>query len=79
MMYKHGGDFEGALLANANCGGENTARGMLMGALLGATHGLSRIPQRFKDGLKNSDVISRDIQAFVAAVKAAKVATPEGA
>ena len=27
MTYKYGADFETAVLANANCGGENVARG----------------------------------------------------
>lgn len=27
MTYKYGSDFETAVLANANCGGENVARG----------------------------------------------------
>ena len=29
MTYKYGADFETAVLANANCGGENVARGGL--------------------------------------------------
>ncbi|CAE8615568.1 unnamed protein product [Polarella glacialis] len=78
VFEQYGADFEQAMLANANCGGENVdyflfwlAECMLMGALLGAVHGSSRIPQRFKDGcLKDSGGIARDIQAFVATVKA---------
>lgn len=66
FAFKYGGDFEKAMMANANCGGENVARGMLLGALLGATHGASRIPQRLKDGLKDSASIAGDIQDFVA-------------
>ncbi|CAL1166908.1 unnamed protein product [Cladocopium goreaui] len=57
MTYKYGSDFETAVLANANCGGENVARGMVMGALIGAANGSSRIPQHLKDGLK--DVLNR--------------------
>lgn len=29
MTYKYGSDFETAVLANANCGGENVARGTI--------------------------------------------------
>jgi len=65
FTYKYGADFESAILANANCGGENVARGMVMGALIGAAHGASRIPQHLKDGLKDSATIAKDIEAFV--------------
>jgi len=70
MTYKYGADFETAILANANCGGENVARGMVMGALIGAAHGASRIPQHLKDGLKESAAIARDIEAFVGEIRA---------
>eukprot|EP01052_Picozoa_sp_SAG31_P057382 SAG31_NODE_16951_length_689_cov_1.198305_1_plen_33_part_10 len=33
MAYKHCGDIEGALIANANLGGDNCHRGSLLGAL----------------------------------------------
>jgi len=69
MTYKYGADFETAMLANANCGGENVARGMVMGALIGAAHGASRIPQHLKDGLKDSAKIAQDIEAFIAELK----------
>jgi len=69
MTYKYGADFETAVLANANCGGENVARGMVMGALIGAANGASRIPQHLKDGLKDSAKIAKDIEAFVAEIQ----------
>ena len=47
-------DFESALLHAVNGGGQNQARAMLTGALVGAQVGLSRIPQRFLDGLEDS-------------------------
>jgi ADP-ribosylglycohydrolase len=47
-------DFESALLHAINGGGQNQARAILTGALVGAQVGLSRIPQRFLDGLKDS-------------------------
>jgi len=65
FAYKYGGDFEGCLLANANAGGENVARGHTLGALMGATYGANRIPKHLKDGLVNSAIIQRDIDAFV--------------
>jgi len=45
-------DFESALLHAVNGGGQNQARAILTGALVGAHVGLSCIPQRFLDGLE---------------------------
>jgi ADP-ribosylglycohydrolase len=47
-------DFESALLHAVNGGGQNQARAILTGSLVGAQVGLSRIPQRFLDGLEES-------------------------
>jgi len=47
-------DFESAVLHALNGGGQNQARCILTGALVGAQVGLSGIPQRFLDGLENS-------------------------
>lgn len=68
LAFKYGGDFEAAVLANVNAGGENVHKGMLLGALLGAAHGASRIPPALKEGLVDSAGIAADIDAFVAAV-----------
>ncbi|OAJ71454.1 ADP-ribosylglycohydrolase [Methylobacillus sp. MM3] len=46
------GDFESAVLHAINGGGQNMARAMLTGALVGAQVGLEGIPQRFIDGLE---------------------------
>ncbi|MEI7911307.1 MAG: ADP-ribosylglycohydrolase family protein [Verrucomicrobiota bacterium] len=46
-------DFEQAVLHAINGGGQNQARAMLTGALVGAQVGLAGIPQRFLDGLDN--------------------------
>jgi len=64
MVYKYGWDdstgkdpkavaaaFERAMLANANRGGENVAPGALIGAVLGANAGYSRLPKSLVDGL----------------------------
>lgn len=40
MIYKYADDFEKGVLASANAGGENVARGAIVGCLLGANHGL---------------------------------------
>jgi ADP-ribosyl-[dinitrogen reductase] hydrolase len=49
LKYHH--DPEKALIANTNLGGDNAARGSVLGALLGAFHGLDRFPRRWIDGL----------------------------
>jgi ADP-ribosylglycohydrolase len=46
-------EFEAAVLHAINGGGQNMSRAMLTGALVGAQVGLSKIPQRFIDGLEN--------------------------
>jgi len=48
-------DFESAVLHAVNGGGQNQARAILTGALVGAQVGLSGIPQRFIDGLEGAD------------------------
>lgn len=47
-------DFEQAVLHAINGGGQNQARAMLTGALVGAQVGLAAIPPRFLDGLENA-------------------------
>jgi len=47
-------NFESALLHAINGGGQNQARAILTGALVGGQVGLSQIPQRFIDGLEGS-------------------------
>jgi ADP-ribosylglycohydrolase len=51
-------DFEQAVLYALNGGGQNQARCILTGALVGAQVGLSGIPQRFVDGLENAAVLT---------------------
>lgn len=81
MMYKYGLDapdadskaagaaFERAMLANANRGGENVATGAVVGALLGASVGFSRMPAWMVDGLAPAHraAIDQEIDAFLAA------------
>ncbi len=48
-------DFESAVLHAVNGGGQNQARAILTGALVGAQVGFSGIPKRFLDGLEDLD------------------------
>jgi ADP-ribosylglycohydrolase len=50
-------DFESAVLHALNGGGQNQARAILTGALVGAQAGLSGIPQRFLDGLEEGETL----------------------
>lgn len=52
-------DFESAVLHALNGGGENQARAVLTGALVGAQTGLLGIPRRFLEGLHESDKLQR--------------------
>ena len=61
-------DFESALLHAVNGGGQNQARAMLTGALVGAQVGLSQIPQRFIDGLAESADLLRLANKLAASV-----------
>lgn len=63
---KYDTKFEEALLANANVGGENVHRGIILGALLGAAAGDENIPNKLKEGLYFHDEIEKEIDDFVA-------------
>ncbi len=51
LALKYHDDPEKALIINTNLGGDNAARGSVLGALLGAEHGIERFPRRWVDGL----------------------------
>ena len=61
-------DFESAVLHAVNGGGQNQARAILTGALVGAQTGLSGIPQRFLDSLENSTDLCRLAEKIAAQV-----------
>ena len=50
LKYHH--DPEKALIVNANLGGDNAGRGAVLGAILGAAHGIEKFPNRWLRGLK---------------------------
>ncbi|HEX9080293.1 MAG TPA: ADP-ribosylglycohydrolase family protein [Desulfuromonadaceae bacterium] len=61
-------DFESALLHAVNGGGQNQARAILTGALVGAQVGISRIPERFLNGLEDAAGLRRLAEALAADV-----------
>ncbi len=71
FAYKYAEDPQEALLANANAGGECVARGALLGAVVGAAHGMEGWKRKKRSkldiigGLTESEKIAREIDAFV--------------
>ncbi len=61
-------DFESAVLHSVNGGGQNLARTILTGALVGAQTGLSGIPKRFLDGLEDGAGLLKLATELAAAV-----------
>ncbi len=62
-------DFESAVLHAVNGGGQNQARAILAGALVGAQVGLSGIPKRFVEGLEDSAGLCRLAQELAEQVE----------
>ena len=61
ITYKYAGSVEKAILASANAGGENVARGSILGAFIGAAHGMSQFPE-WTNGLYEKDKIMAEIE-----------------
>lgn len=57
LAARFGADFESAVLHAVNGGGQNQARAILTGALVGAQTGLAGIPRRFLDGLEDAQTL----------------------
>ena len=53
LALKYHDDPEAALIANTNLGGDNAGRGAVLGALMGAAHGMAGFPPRWIEGLKS--------------------------
>jgi len=49
LAWRHAGDFAAGVCANAQVGGDNCHRGVVVGSLLGAS---APIPHRFLEGLR---------------------------
>jgi ADP-ribosylglycohydrolase len=66
LAARYADDFEAALIANANVGGDNCHRGAVLGALLGAAMGLEGIPERWIQGLTARVALDEEIENFIA-------------
>ena len=57
LALKYGDDTETAFIENAMAGGDNCARGLALGMLLGAANGFSSIPERWVNELNAYDLL----------------------
>ena len=57
LALKYGDNTETAFIENAMAGGDNCARGLTLGMLLGAANGLSSIPERWVNELNAHDLL----------------------
>lgn len=62
LLDRCGDDFETAAIENVMAGGDNAARGLALGMILGARHGNSRIPTRWLDELEAAPRIEAFLQ-----------------
>ncbi len=70
LAARYADDFEAALIANTNVGGDNCHRGAILGALLGAAVGYQAIPDRWLRGLRNRDALEQEIESFLVGCQA---------
>lgn len=66
-------NFDLAVLNAINGGGQNMARAMLTGALVGAQTGLSGIPKRFLSGLEKSEALLKDARLLAQQIQSKSV------
>jgi ADP-ribosyl-[dinitrogen reductase] hydrolase len=65
---KYEGNFRRAIVETANAGGDNAARAAIIGAWLGARHGMKGIPEQWLNQLNEKDLIERYIEKIVSKV-----------
>ena len=63
LLQRNNADFKASLLANANAGGDNVHRGMILGLLAGASN--AEIPFELKSGLLAYHELENEIRDFV--------------
>ena len=65
LAWKYADDFESGITANANVGGDNCHRGAVIGALIGGAVGVSKMPQRYVDGIDDATRLGSQIETIV--------------
>ena len=58
LILKYQDDFEKALLTNVQAGGDSAARGIMIGTILGAYHGIDVLPDEWKEDMQYFKKIS---------------------
>jgi ADP-ribosylglycohydrolase len=58
LIARYADDFKTAMVENVMAGGDSSARGMMAGMILGATHGMAAIPERWKSEMAAGKRIS---------------------
>jgi ADP-ribosylglycohydrolase len=58
LILKYEDDFEKALLTNVQAGGDSAARGIMIGTILGAFHGVEALPKIWKEDMKYYEKIN---------------------
>jgi hypothetical protein len=71
LAHTSGAVLDRTLLANANAGGDNAHRGMILGLLLGAA--CEEVPAWFLEGLHDRDALEGEIKAFAELAAGGKV------
>ncbi len=64
LLARYGHDLETALIENVNAGGDNAARALALGMILGAQHGQSRIPARWLSSLEAAPRVETFLQSL---------------
>jgi ADP-ribosylglycohydrolase len=62
LALKHGENTEIALIENAMAGGDNCARGLALGMLLGAANGYTSIPEQWRNDLNGATALHELIE-----------------
>jgi ADP-ribosyl-[dinitrogen reductase] hydrolase len=66
LAWRYADDFEFAVIANTNVGGENCHRGAIIGALLGGAAGRDNLPARLIEGVQGAATLHPRIDALIA-------------
>jgi ADP-ribosylglycohydrolase len=64
LALKHGDDIESAFIENAMAGGDNCARGLTLGMLIGAANGISSIPENWIADLKSAKFLDQFLKTY---------------
>ncbi len=63
LLAKYPGSLEEALIENTMAGGDSAARGLLVGLVLGAAHGIEAVPGRWRNGLRAAEEMRNWLEA----------------